>query len=113
MNEDDTRILGDYRLLSKLGKGKAGVVYMATPLRAKPFARLGTPVALKVYKPEILQEALEAERIQTEASIGSEIAHPNLVRIYEHRIDKKANSQEIEQGLSSDAPWLSSSLGPR
>jgi transcriptional regulator with XRE-family HTH domain len=89
--------LDNYRILSRLGEGKAGVVYMATPAKPTQFASPGTPLALKVYKPEILKKRDEVRRIENEAKIGSQLSHPNLVRIYDYQITKKGASDEIDQ----------------
>src|SRR5229473_4769781 len=81
-------VLDNYRILSRLGEGKAGIVYMVTPVKDTAFASPGIPLALKLYKPEILREPDQLRRIETEATVGSQLSHPNLVRIYDHNIDK-------------------------
>jgi serine/threonine protein kinase/transcriptional regulator with XRE-family HTH domain len=91
--------IGDYRLLSKIGEGKSGVVHLATPVVTKPFAVPGQPVALKIYRPEILREPNQVERIENEARVGQEIAHPNVARIYEHEILRNKASKEIDQAF--------------
>src|SRR3990172_5311692 len=83
------KVLGDYRLLSQLGEGAAGTVFLATPIRTKLFASPGDPVAIKVYKEEILKKPKQLERIRREFKIGSQLAHPNIVRIYEYSVDTK------------------------
>ena len=75
--------IGDYTLLAPLGSGAAGQVYSATPIVDKPFAKVGDLLAIKVYKPEILLEPKQAERIRREFKVGSDILHPRLVTIYE------------------------------
>jgi serine/threonine protein kinase/transcriptional regulator with XRE-family HTH domain len=75
--------IGEYRLLQKLGQGAAGEVYLATPTIDKPFAKAGDPLAIKVYKSEILSQPAQLERIRREFKVGSEVPHPNLVRIHE------------------------------
>jgi transcriptional regulator with XRE-family HTH domain len=76
--------LGDYRLIERLGEGAAGEVYLAVPIKARPFAEPGIPVAIKRYKPQILTEAHQTERIEREFSVGSQLSHPNLVRVFEY-----------------------------
>ncbi|MGQ0547024.1 MAG: protein kinase domain-containing protein [Betaproteobacteria bacterium] len=88
MNE----VVGDYRLLEKLGEGAAGEVFLATPLKDKSFVKAGQPVALKKYKSEILKKAGQFERIDREFHVGSSLSHPNLVRIYEYSSDPKRDS---------------------
>jgi serine/threonine protein kinase len=75
--------VGDYKLLEKIGEGKAGAVFLAAPLKEKEFAAIGEPVALKLYKPEILERANERERIQRELDVGSAVRHPNVVTAFE------------------------------
>lgn len=82
-------LIGDYRLLSQLGEGAAGRVFLATPTRPKDFAKPGEPLAIKIYKEEILKQPKQIERIKQEFKIGSQIAHPNVVRIYDYNIDSK------------------------
>jgi serine/threonine protein kinase/transcriptional regulator with XRE-family HTH domain len=76
--------MDDYSLIEKLGEGAAGEVFLATPTKDKTFARVGELVALKRYKSDILQKAHQFERIEREFKVGSTLAHPNLVRIYEY-----------------------------
>jgi len=85
--EEEPRVLGDYRLLRRLGEGKAGVVYLATPTSERPFASPGTPVAVKEYKPGILAEKDQAHRIENEAKLGSQLANPYLVRIFDYHLE--------------------------
>jgi serine/threonine protein kinase/transcriptional regulator with XRE-family HTH domain len=95
-------LIGDYRLLQFLGEGAAGAVYLAAPCKDKPFARAGEPIALKLYKPTILEEPNELERIDREFRIGSTLAHPNLARIFEigrHTDDRPYLVMEYVDGI--------------
>ena len=85
-------IIGDYRLLEKIGEGAAGEVFLATPFKEKPFAKPGQPVALKRYKSEVLKKAHQFERIDREFQAGSTLSHPNLVCVYEYRSDAQHRS---------------------
>jgi len=76
-------ILGDFRLIEEIGEGAAGKVFLATPTKTKPYANVGEPVAIKVYKEEILKEKGQLLRIEREFRVGSTLSHPNLVRIHE------------------------------
>ena len=51
------------------------------------------------YRPEILHEPNQVDRIENEARVGQEIAHPNVARIYEHEILRNATSKEIDQAF--------------
>src|SRR5437870_7953581 len=78
------QVIGDYRLLRFLGEGAAGDVHLAVPLKAKPFAKTDQLLAIKIYKPEILARHAQMDRIKQEFDVGSQLAHPHLVRIFEY-----------------------------
>lgn len=59
-------ILGDYRLITEIGEGAAGKVYLATPTKKKAFANVGDLLAIKVYKEEILKKNGQLLRIERE-----------------------------------------------
>ena len=73
--EDDR--LGQYELVTKLGEGGMGIVYLA---RQTVPAR---QVALKVAKPEILLDPLNRARFLQEANAVAKLQHPHIVPIYE------------------------------
>jgi transcriptional regulator with XRE-family HTH domain len=104
-----TDALGDYRLLQRLGEGAAGEVHLAIPTKDKGFAQPGDPIALKVYKREILRQERQLERIKREFTVGSTLSHPNLVRMYEYSIDDDRVppflAMEYVDGITLDA-WL-------
>jgi len=52
--------IADYRLLQKIGEGAAGEVFLATPTKQMAFAKPGDPLAIKIYRPEILRQAAES-----------------------------------------------------
>lgn len=70
-------IIGDrFRIVSLLGRGGMGEVYLAEDLR------LGQKVALK-FLPEHARTAHELEALYREVRIGRQIAHPNVCRLYD------------------------------
>ncbi len=69
--------LGHYRLLSELGRGGQGVVYLAEDMR------LQRRVALKVLSALGLESADLALRFQREAQIASRLNHPGICTIHE------------------------------
>ncbi len=73
----------DFRLIEPLGEGAAGEVFLATPTKDKPYAKIGELVAIKRYKRDILKNRSQLDRIKREFDVGSTISHPNLVRIFE------------------------------
>lgn len=100
--------IGEYRLLQKLGEGAAGEVYLGTPTRQQPFASPGDPLAIKVYRPEILRQAAQVERIEREFKVGSTLSHPNLVRMLDYKIEATTKPylvMEYVDGIALDA-WV-------
>lgn len=70
------RMLGDYRLVRRLGGGGMGEVYVAEQ------AALGRVVALKVVRPELLAIPAVRRRFETEVETAARISHPGVVSIY-------------------------------
>jgi eukaryotic-like serine/threonine-protein kinase len=68
--------VGHYRVLSRLGLGGMGEVYLAEDLR------LHRKVALKVLSPAQASKHVQVERFQREARLVAALNHPNIVTIY-------------------------------
>ncbi|MFC1736230.1 protein kinase [Candidatus Hydrogenedentota bacterium] len=68
--------LGNFDVVSELGKGGMGAVYKA---RDK---KLDRTVALKVPKKELLQNPQFAERFKREARAMARLSHPNCIQIF-------------------------------
>src|SRR5262245_54050174 len=71
------RTIQHYKVVSRLGGGGMGEVWRAED------QRLGRHVALKVLVNELLEDAVAAERFETEARLASAINHPHIVSVYE------------------------------
>ena len=71
------RTLKNYVVEEALGKGGMGVVYRARD------TRLGRNVALKVLKPEMIQDPDRRRRFIQEARAASAVNHPAIAQIYE------------------------------
>ena len=69
--------LGHFEIVSPLGRGGMGVVYLARDVR------LGRRVALKLLPPSFAGDALRRERLLREARAAAALSHPNLVAIHE------------------------------
>ncbi|MBK5219585.1 MAG: serine/threonine protein kinase [Thermoleophilia bacterium] len=69
-------VLGDFRVIKKLGEGGMGVVYLAED------ERLERRVALKVIAPHLARDDDFRKRFTTEAKSAAAIDHPNAVTVY-------------------------------
>jgi serine/threonine-protein kinase len=67
---------GDFRLLSKLGQGGMGQVYLAEQISLK------RKVALKMLRDEVAANKVALSRFQAEAKTIAKLNHPNVVQAY-------------------------------
>ncbi len=79
--------LAHYEIVSWLGKGGMGEVYLATD------TRLQRPVALKLLSPHLLNDAQFVRRFADEARAASALNHPNIITV--HDIGEAAGSHFI------------------
>jgi serine/threonine protein kinase len=71
------RDLGDYKILSVLGAGGMGKVYLGKD------NRLGRTVAIKILAREQVADAERKRRFIQEARAASALNHPNIVTLYD------------------------------
>jgi serine/threonine protein kinase/tetratricopeptide (TPR) repeat protein/class 3 adenylate cyclase len=69
--------IAHYRVLSSLGVGGMGEVYLASD------TRLGRPVALKLLAGHFTKDSVKIKRFQQEASAASALNHPGILTVYE------------------------------
>ena len=74
--ELNAQLGGAYRLLHEISRGGMGVVYRAEDLA------LERPVAIKMLRPDLAEDASFVEGLRREAAILARLQHPNLVQIY-------------------------------
>jgi len=68
---------GKYTLISKLGEGGMGSVYLAEQ------QTMGREVAIKVLRREFSQNRMAIKRFLREARAASKLAHPNTITVYD------------------------------
>lgn len=69
--------IGDYEILSEIGRGGMGVVYRARHVG------LGREVALKVLPRSVIPDEHSRERFQREARAAAQLHHTNIVPVFE------------------------------
>jgi len=69
-------VLGDFRLLRRLGRGGMSEVYLAEQTSLK------RQVAVKVLRKELLKDPNALKRFQTEAKAVAGLSHANIVQVY-------------------------------
>src|SRR5579862_6535060 len=70
-------MVAHYRVVSRLGEGGMGAVYLADD------TRLGRRVALKVLPPQMAADPERMHRFVQEAKLASALTHPNVATIFE------------------------------
>ena len=75
LNKDT--MVGHYRIISKIGAGGMGEVYLAED------TKLDRKVALKFLPPHLCQNENCRKRFKREAQAAAKLSHPNIIHVYE------------------------------
>lgn len=92
----ENRMLGEFQLLRRLGRGGMATVYLAEQTSLK------RSVAVKVLLPEFVNDATYLQRFKTEAMAAAGLNHPNIVQVYVIGQDQGLAfiAQEYVQGMN-------------
>ncbi|MES3035609.1 MAG: protein kinase [Gemmatimonadota bacterium] len=71
------RLVGRFRIESRIGGGGMGVVYRAHD------EQLGRPIALKFLQAHLVSDAVATERFRLEARTVAALEHPNICTVHE------------------------------
>ena len=82
---------GRYRVLERIGKGGMGEVYAARDLD------LEDRVALKVIRSEDTEEPALLERFKREIVLARRISHPNVCRVFDGGVYRRAGEGEAQE----------------
>lgn len=77
------KVIGNYRVIRKIGEGGMGAVYLSRDLR------LEREVALKIVAPELARNAGLMARFRVEAIAQAKLNHTNIVTIYSFEQEKE------------------------
>ena len=77
MDLETGTIFGNYEILSKIGEGGMGLVYLAKD------TKLDRKVALKVLPKDVVADNERLKRFEQEARAASALNHPNILTIHE------------------------------
>src|ERR1700680_1907841 len=100
------RVIGNYRIVEKVGEGGMGTVYRALDVM------LEREVAIKAIRPELSREPEIVERFRVEAKMLARLSHPAIATIYSFFVDGDDVflAMEFVRGCSLSA--LLKSAGP-
>src|ERR1700674_4002878 len=100
------RVIGNYRIVEKVGEGGMGTVYRAVDLM------LEREVAIKAIRPELSREPEIVERFRAEAKMLARLSHPAIATIYSFFVEGDDLFLAMEFVRGSSLSKLLQSAGP-
>ena len=100
------RVIGNYRIVEKVGEGGMGTVYRALDVM------LEREVAIKAIRPELSREPEIVERFRAEAKMLARLSHPAIATIYSFFIDGEDVFLAMEFVRGRSLSGLLHSAGP-
>src|SRR5512137_1331083 len=92
------RVLGDrYRILSRLGQGGMGSVYLAEHVT------LGKRMAVKVLRPEYSRDEELVQRFQHEARAASQVGQENIVEVFDFGHTPEGDAYFVMEALDGES----------
>src|SRR6056300_1241828 len=95
--------IGQYRVLGEMGKGGMGTVYRARH-KVDSFAQQTGDVVIKLMNPQVAKDESFRQRFISEAAMGRNIHHPNIVRIHDVIVEEERNVLAIVMDLVEGRP---------
>ena len=89
-------LLGNYRIVDKLGSGSMGVVFLAE------HQRLARRVAIKLLSPELVRDQQVLQRFFNEARATSLIRHPGIVDVSDCDVDASGRAYMVMELLEGE-----------
>ena len=102
------RRLGHYELLSKIGQGAMGAIYLAHHVSQNPERK----VALKVLPRELARDEEFLERFRREARAALKLRHPNICSAYDIGVAEGYHFIAMEYVDGPDLDTVLSKKGP-
>lgn len=107
MSPQETLLNGRYRLDAQQGSGGMAVIYRATDLA------LGRPVAVKVLRPSLTNDADFLRRFRQEARNVANLSHPNIVTVHDvgqdgnthYIVMEYIDGDDLKKLIRSEAPF--------
>ena len=85
---------GKYEIEAKLAEVSTGTVYRARRIV------LGDRVALRVLRPDLVQDQMAVERFRRQAQVAARMRHPNVVQVYDFGVSTEGAVFIVEELLS-------------